>query len=75
MPRHTYIHPYTHTEDLIGKKMDLFTSEEDIVLQLSERVNEAQRVATQTLKEMELKKVNFALFDACMCAFVRHEMG
>mmetsp|Transcript_380 Transcript_380/g.683 ORF Transcript_380/g.683 Transcript_380/m.683 type:complete len:90 (+) Transcript_380:227-496(+) len=36
--------------------MDLFPTEEDIVLQLSDRVAEAQRVATQQLKEQALKK-------------------
>ena len=34
-------------EELIGKKMVLYPTEEDIVLQLSDRVGEAQRIATQ----------------------------
>lgn len=37
--------------------MELYKTDEDIVMQLSDRVGEAQRVATQSLKEMELKKV------------------
>lgn len=47
---------FQRIEDLIGKKMDLFPTEEDIVLQLADRVGEAQRIATQSLKEMELRK-------------------
>ena len=33
-----------------------YPTEEDIVLQLADRVGEAQRIATQSLKEMELRK-------------------
>jgi len=47
---------FQRIEELIGKKMVLFPSEEEIVLQLSDRVAEAQRVATQTLKEEALRK-------------------
>ncbi|KAJ1476621.1 P-loop containing nucleoside triphosphate hydrolase protein, partial [Baffinella frigidus] len=38
---------FQRIEDLTEKKMELFQTEEDMVLQLSERVGEAQRVATQ----------------------------
>jgi ATP-dependent RNA helicase DDX47/RRP3 len=43
-------------EELIGKKMVLYPTEEDMVLQLSDRVGEAQRIATQTLKNEMLRK-------------------
>lgn len=41
-------------EEYIGKKMDLYPTEEETVLILMERVSEAQRMAT-----IELKKENF----------------
>jgi superfamily II DNA/RNA helicase len=47
---------FQRIEELIGKKMVLYPTEEDIVLQLSDRVGEAQRVATQTLKNEMLRK-------------------
>ena len=47
---------FQRIEELIGKKMILYPTEEDIVLQLLERVGEAQRVATQTLKNEMLRK-------------------
>jgi ATP-dependent RNA helicase DDX47/RRP3 len=46
---------FQRIEELIEKKMELFQTEEDMVLQLSDRVAEAQRVATQALKEQQLK--------------------
>ena len=41
---HTYADVYSRQriEELIGKKMLLYATEEDVVLQLSERVGEAQ---------------------------------
>ncbi|KAJ2441964.1 ribosomal RNA processing protein, partial [Coemansia sp. RSA 2424] len=40
-------------EQVIGKKLDEFPGEKDAILLLQERVNEAQRMATLELKEIQ----------------------
>ncbi|KAJ2758600.1 ribosomal RNA processing protein [Coemansia nantahalensis] len=40
-------------EQVIGKKLDVFPGEKDAILVLQERVNEAQRIATLELKEIQ----------------------
>lgn len=46
---------YQRIESLIGKKLPLFETEEDHVMLLNERVNEAQRIAKQELVEASHK--------------------
>ncbi|KAJ2453671.1 ribosomal RNA processing protein [Coemansia sp. RSA 2336] len=43
-------------EQVIGKKLEEFSSEKDAILVLQERVNEAQRMATLELKEIQSKR-------------------
>ncbi|GLD99568.1 hypothetical protein PINS_up008294 [Pythium insidiosum] len=43
---------YQRIEHLLGKKLDAYPCEEDTVLVMLERVNEAQRMATLELKDM-----------------------
>ncbi|KAJ2816605.1 ribosomal RNA processing protein, partial [Coemansia erecta] len=43
-------------EQVIGKKLDEFPSEKDAIMLLQERVNEAQRIATLELKEIQSKR-------------------
>ncbi|KAJ2851534.1 ribosomal RNA processing protein [Coemansia brasiliensis] len=43
-------------EQVIGKKLEEFSSEKDAILLLQERVNEAQRMATLELKEIQAKR-------------------
>jgi len=53
------IENYQKIEFLIGKKLDVYPTEEEEVLIFNERVQEAQRIANQELKEMidnKLKK-------------------
>ncbi|XP_057853483.1 uncharacterized protein LOC131063619 isoform X2 [Cryptomeria japonica] len=47
---------YQRIEQLIGKKLPEFPSEQEEVLLLHERVNEAQRIATMKLREKEGNK-------------------
>lgn len=47
---------YQRIEFLIGKKLPLYPTQEDEVMILMERVNEAQRHAKQQMKELEDKK-------------------
>merc|ERR1712183_1193505 len=47
---------YQRIEQLLGKKMPKYETEEQIVMTLAESVAEAQRYATKELKEMEEKK-------------------
>lgn len=50
---------YQKIEFLIGKKLDVYPTEEEEVLVFNERVEDAMRIATQELKEMienKLKK-------------------
>ncbi|KAJ2363193.1 putative ATP-dependent RNA helicase ddx47, partial [Coemansia sp. RSA 2611] len=42
-------------EQVIGKKLDEFPCQKDDILVLQERVNEAQRIATLELKEIQAK--------------------
>ncbi|KAF1328675.1 Dead/deah box RNA helicase, partial [Globisporangium splendens] len=44
---------YQRIEHLLGKKLDAYPCEEDTVLVMSERVNEAQRMATIEMKESD----------------------
>lgn len=51
------LHNYRGIEELIGKKLEVFPSEEATVLLMSERVAEAQRIAVAKMREeMEKKK-------------------
>lgn len=47
---------YQRIEQLIGKKLDPFQSEEAQVLLLLERVSEAQRIAVMQMRETDSKK-------------------
>ena len=47
---------YLRIEQLIGKKLPLYDTSEDIVMALAESVAEAQRYAAKELKEMDDKK-------------------
>merc|ERR1712029_1029702 len=47
---------YLRIEQLIGKKLPLYDTTEDIVMALAESVAEAQRYAAKELKEMDDKK-------------------
>jgi len=47
---------YLKIEHLINKKLDLYKSEEEEVLIFYERVQEAQRIANQEMKELLEKK-------------------
>ena len=47
---------YQRIEELLGKKLDAFPSEEDTVLVLYERVAEAQRQATMQMREMDIRR-------------------
>uniref|UniRef100_A0A914WBV9 RNA helicase n=1 Tax=Plectus sambesii TaxID=2011161 RepID=A0A914WBV9_9BILA len=47
---------YQRIEHLIGKKLPVYPTEESDVMSLLERVAEAQRIAKQEIREMELKK-------------------
>ena len=47
---------YLRIEQLIGKKLPLFDTTEEVVMALAESVAEAQRYASKELKEMEDKK-------------------
>ncbi|XP_067011078.1 ATP-dependent RNA helicase DDX47 [Anabrus simplex] len=47
---------FQRIEQLIGKTLPLYATEEDEVMSLQERVSEAQRVARMDLKDMEEKK-------------------
>mmetsp|Transcript_15924 Transcript_15924/g.28288 ORF Transcript_15924/g.28288 Transcript_15924/m.28288 type:complete len:442 (-) Transcript_15924:136-1461(-) len=47
---------YQKIEHLIGKKLDEFATEQEAVLMMLERVNEAQRMATMQMKDMDSKK-------------------
>ena len=47
---------YLRIEQLIGKKLPLFDTTEEIVMALAESVAEAQRYASKELKEMDDKK-------------------
>lgn len=47
------VEAYQKTEEFIGKKLDLYPTEEDEVLLLLERVQEAQRYASMTLREQQ----------------------
>jgi len=51
------IENYQKIEYLIGRKLDVFPTEEEEVLIFNERVQEAQRIATQSVKEMIDKKM------------------
>ncbi|VDO59417.1 unnamed protein product [Onchocerca flexuosa] len=50
------IEMYQRIERLIGKKLPLFETVENDVMLLVERVDEAQKLAKQEMKEMEEKK-------------------
>lgn len=50
------LHNYRQVEDLIGKKLDAFPSEEATVLLMLERVAEAQRIAVNEMRELLDKK-------------------
>jgi len=47
---------YQRIEHLIGKKLPVYPTEENEVMSLLERVAEAQRIAKQEIREMEMKK-------------------
>merc|ERR1711931_20082 len=47
---------YLRIEQLLGRKMPKYETEEEVVMTLAESVAEAQRYATKELKEMEEKK-------------------
>ena len=47
---------YLRIEQLLGRKMPKYETEEEIVMSLAESVAEAQRYAQKELKEMEEKK-------------------
>jgi len=47
---------YQKIEQLIGKKLEEYQTEQESVLIMLERVNEAQRMATLQMKEMDTKK-------------------
>ncbi|XP_069694980.1 ATP-dependent RNA helicase DDX47 [Periplaneta americana] len=47
---------YQRIENLIGKQLPLYKTEEDEVMVLQERVSEAQRVAKMELKDIEERK-------------------
>lgn len=49
---------YLKIEHLINKKLELFKTEEEEVLIFYERVQEAQRIANQEMKELTEKKEN-----------------
>lgn len=49
---------YLKIEHLINKKLELFKTEEEEVLIFYERVQEAQRIANQEMKELTEKKNN-----------------
>lgn len=49
---------YLKIEHLINKKLELFKTEEEEVLIFYERVQEAQRIANQEMKELTEKKDN-----------------
>jgi ATP-dependent RNA helicase DDX47/RRP3 len=44
---------YQRIEHLLGKKLNAYPCEEDVVLLLSERVSEAQRIATLEMKDQQ----------------------
>jgi ATP-dependent RNA helicase DDX47/RRP3 len=46
---------YQKIERLIGKKLDAFPAPEDAVLLLNERVNEAQRIASNQMREADAR--------------------
>lgn len=50
------IHNYRQVEDLIGKKLDAYPLEEATVLLMLERVNEAQRIAINEMRDLSDKK-------------------
>ena len=43
-------------EALVGLKLELYPTEQESVLVLAERVNEAQRIATMQMKEADSKR-------------------
>lgn len=43
-------------EALVGVKLEVYPSEQETVLMLLERVNDAQRIATMQMKETDAKK-------------------
>jgi ATP-dependent RNA helicase DDX47/RRP3 len=43
---------YQKIEHLIGKKLDEFATEQEAVLMMLERVNEAQRMATMQVRQL-----------------------
>mmetsp|Transcript_9381 Transcript_9381/g.34411 ORF Transcript_9381/g.34411 Transcript_9381/m.34411 type:complete len:470 (-) Transcript_9381:107-1516(-) len=47
---------YQKIESLLGRKLDLYKSAEEEVLLLQERVSEAQRLATMTMRESDMKR-------------------
>jgi len=47
------VEAYQKTEEYIGKKLDLYPTEEEHVMALLERVAEAQRYASMTLREQQ----------------------
>ena len=49
---------YLKIEHLINKKLELYKTEEEEVLIFFERVQEAQRIANQEMKELSEKKDN-----------------
>eukprot|EP00330_Aristerostoma_sp_ATCC50986_P009524 CAMPEP_0114592238 /NCGR_PEP_ID=MMETSP0125-20121206/14109_1 /TAXON_ID=485358 ORGANISM="Aristerostoma sp., Strain ATCC 50986" /NCGR_SAMPLE_ID=MMETSP0125 /ASSEMBLY_ACC=CAM_ASM_000245 /LENGTH=169 /DNA_ID=CAMNT_0001790771 /DNA_START=845 /DNA_END=1354 /DNA_ORIENTATION=+ len=51
------VESYQKIEFLIGKKLDLYPTEEEEVLVFNERVQEAQRIANQEFKELIDKKM------------------
>lgn len=50
------LHNYRQVEDLIGKKLDAYPLEEATVLLMLERVNEAQRIAINEMRDLADKK-------------------
>lgn len=50
------LHNYRQVEDLIGKKLDAYPLEESTVLLMLERVNEAQRIALNEMRDLADKK-------------------
>eukprot|EP01097_Dermamoeba_algensis_P009651 TRINITY_DN6888_c0_g1_i1.p1 TRINITY_DN6888_c0_g1~~TRINITY_DN6888_c0_g1_i1.p1 ORF type:complete len:281 (-),score=57.64 TRINITY_DN6888_c0_g1_i1:160-1002(-) len=49
------VEAFQKVEALIGKKMDLFPTEEESVLSFMEKVNEATRIATLEMQEKDVK--------------------
>ena len=45
--------PFQRLEAMLNKKLPLYAAEEETVLVLLERVNEAQRIASRELREMQ----------------------